>query len=109
VVKKANFSQIKEKVAREGVTRRVFSGEKSMMVLNTIKAFAKPALHQHPHEQITYILAGECDFTLGEDLVRLGPGDVILVPPDVPHTLTPLGQETIINLDVFTPIRDDYL
>ena len=109
MIKKANFSQIKEKIAREGVTRRVFSGEKSMVVLNTIQPFAKPALHQHPHEQITYILAGECDFTLGEEMVHMGPGDVILVPPDIPHTLTPLGQETIVNLDVFTPIREDYL
>ena len=109
MIKKANFSHLPEITAREGVTRRVFSGQKSMMVINTIEPHARPALHQHPHEQLTYILQGRCDFTMGEEVVPLEPGDVLLVPPDLPHTLTPRGQETIINLDVFSPIREDYL
>ena len=109
MIKIANFKQIAEKTAREGVTRRVFSGENSMMVLNTIQAFAQPALHQHPHEQITYILQGECDFTMGEEVIKMKAGDVVLVPPDMPHTLKPTSDETIINFDVFSPIREDYL
>jgi len=109
MIKKTNFDQIKEHIARAGVSRKVFSGEKSMMVINTIESFAKPALHQHPHEQITYILAGRCDFILGDETIPMGPGDVILIPPDIPHTLTPTSDETIINLDVFSPIREDYL
>lgn len=109
MAQKTSFDAIEEKTARPGVARRVFSGHNSMLVINTIEPYAKPALHQHPHEQITYILEGKCDFTLGEEMVRMEPGDVILVPPGVPHTLKPVGQETIINLDVFSPIREDYL
>ncbi len=109
MIKKANFDSLEETTAREGVTRRVFSGEKSMMVINTIQPFAQPALHQHPHEQLTYIIHGKCDFTLGDEVVSMEAGDVILVPPDVPHTLRPTSDETIINLDVFSPIREDYL
>lgn len=109
MVKMTKFKSIAEKTAREGVTRRVFSGENSMMVLNTIQAFALPALHQHPHEQITYILQGECDFTMGDEVIKMAAGDVILVPPNTPHTLKPTSDETIINFDVFSPIREDYL
>ena len=109
MVKKTNIEEVIGKVAREGVTRKVFSGERCMMVINTIEPFARPALHKHPHEQITYILAGNCNFTIGEEEVPMGPQDVILIPPEVPHTLTPLGKERIINLDVFSPIREDYL
>lgn len=109
MTKKASFGSLKEKTAREGVTRRVFSGDNCMMVINHIQAFAEPALHQHPHEQITYILAGRCNFTLGEEIVAMKAGDVILVPTDVPHTLKPTSEETIVNLDVFSPIREDYL
>lgn len=109
MVKKMNFENIEEITAREGVTRKVFSGDSMMMVINTIESYAVPALHQHSQEQITYILSGNCDFTLGEEKVPMGPGDVIKVPPDVPHTLTPTGQEKIVNIDVFCPIRENYL
>ena len=109
MIKTANFEELTRVVAREGVDRRVFTGEKSTMVINEIKASAKPAPHRHEHEQITYILQGACEFTIGEETVRMGKGDVVLVPPNVVHALRPLGDETILNLDVFTPIREDYL
>jgi len=109
MIKKMNFEDIEKIFAREGVTRQVFSGDSMMMVINTIEPYANPALHQHSQEQITYILSGDCDFTLGDEKVHMGPGDVIKVPPDVPHTLTPTGEEAIINIDVFCPIREDYL
>lgn len=106
---KENFNTIPRVTAREGVTRRVFSGKNSMIVLNEIKPFAQPALHKHPHEQITYILAGECEFILGQETIHMNAGDVVLVPPDIQHALRPLGNETLLNLDVFSPIREDYL
>jgi len=109
MMKKSNFDQIKRIYARPGVNRRSFSGENSMLVVNEIEATAQPALHSHPHEQLTYILEGECDFIYGEESVRMGPGDVILVPPNLKHTLRPIGTKTIVNIDVFSPIREDYL
>ena len=109
MAKVTNFDAIKRIFAREGVNRRAFSGENSMLVVNEIESFAQPALHHHPHEQLTYILKGECTFILGEESIHMSPGDVILVPPNVSHTLRPIGKETIINIDVFSPIRKDYL
>lgn len=106
---KISFDEIERFVAREGVTRRAFPGKNSMMVINEIEPHAQPAIHSHMHEQITYILQGECDFILGDETVRMKKGDVILIPPDVRHGLRPIGNETIINIDVFSPIREDYL
>ena len=107
--KMSNFDAIKRIFPREGVNRRAFSGENCMLVVNEIESFAQPALHSHPHEQLSYILEGECQFILGEESIRMGAGHVILVPPNVPHTLRPIGKETIVNIDVFSPIREDYL
>ncbi len=104
-----NFDSIKRIFARPGVNRRSFSGENCMLVVNEIEASAQPALHSHPHEQLTYILEGQCTFILGEESIPMGPGDAIRVPPNVPHTLKPIGQKTILNIDVFSPIRQDYL
>ena len=39
----ANWAKLNRVEARNGVTRRVFSGEKSMMVLNELMPSAKPA------------------------------------------------------------------
>jgi len=109
MAKMSNFDAIKRIFPRAGVNRRAFSGENCMLVVNEIECSAQPALHSHPHEQLTYILEGECQFILGEESIHMGAGDVILVPPNVPHTLRPLGKKTIVNIDVFSPIREDYL
>ncbi|KAA3628328.1 MAG: cupin domain-containing protein [Proteobacteria bacterium] len=109
MAKVANFDSIRRIIAREGVDRRVFSGKNSTVVMNEIQASACPAIHSHPHEQITYILLGECEFYLGDETIRMSKGDVVLVPSNVKHGLRPLGDTPILNLDVFSPIREDYL
>ncbi|OGP63338.1 MAG: hypothetical protein A2170_11100 [Deltaproteobacteria bacterium RBG_13_53_10] len=95
--------------ARSGVTRRVFSGKNSMMVLNELMPSAKPALHHHPHEQLTYIIEGTCRFVIGDERVEMAPGDLILIPPNIPHSLEVTSNKPVLNLDVFSPIREDYL
>lgn len=105
----ANWDTIPRVISRDGVTRRVFSGKNSMMVLNEIYPSAYPALHHHPHEQLTYILQGESEFVIGDEVLQLKPGDVVLVPPNVPHSSKTTSAEPVLNLDIFSPIREDYL
>jgi len=105
----ANWETISRVQARGGVTRRVFSGKKSMMVLNEIMPSAKPALHDHPHEQLTCIIEGTCRFVIGDEVVELAEGDLILIPPNIRHSLEVTGNKPVLNLDVFSPIREDYL
>ena len=62
--------------------------------------------HQHPHEQITIVLEGELELTVGGETVRLTPGTVMPIPSNVPHSghaITPCYV-----LDVFAPVREDY-
>ena len=104
-----NWANISKVQARSGVTRRVFSGEKSMMVLNELAPSAEPALHHHPHEQLTYIVEGSARFVLDDEVIELAEGDVILIPPNIPHSLEVTSSKPVLNLDVFSPIREDYL
>ena len=106
---KENWNALEKVKAREGVTRRVFSGANSMMVLNEIAPEASPSLHAHAHEQLTYLIKGQAEFVLGDEVLYLQEGDVLLVPPNIPHSLKVTGREPVLNLDVFSPIRDDYL
>jgi quercetin dioxygenase-like cupin family protein len=106
---KANWKTIPRVQARNNVTRRVFSGKNSMMVMNELLPSAKPNLHQHSHEQLTYIVEGTCKFVLGDEVLEMAAGDIILVPPNVPHSLEVTSKKPVLNLDVFSPIREDFL
>jgi len=105
----ANWAKLNRVEARSGVTRRVFSGKNSMMVMNELMPSAKPALHHHPHEQLTQIIKGTCRFVIGNESLDMGPGDLILIPPNIPHSLEVTSKVPVLNLDVFSPVREDYL
>src|ERR1700751_1560402 len=55
---------------REGVERKAFSGDGATVSLNRLQPGHEPRPHDHPHEQIVYILAGEIDFHIGETGTR---------------------------------------
>lgn len=64
--------------------------------------------HSHPHEQITYVAEGELYFFIDGEPHRLGPGDLITVPGDVPHTIQLLSDRVRL-VDTFNPIREEFL
>jgi len=64
--------------------------------------------HSHPHEQISYVAAGEIIVHIGNEQSQLGPGDMFSVPPDMPHTVQLLTKHVRL-VDAFTPIRDEFL
>jgi uncharacterized cupin superfamily protein len=56
-----------------------------------------------------YILDGTVDFHIGDEVVRLGPGGLAVVPPNVMHHAVLVGDKPALNLDVFAPSRPDYV
>ena len=43
--------------------------------------------HSHPGPQCFYVTEGQALFQVGDEEAVVGPGALILVPPDVPHQL----------------------
>ena len=94
--------------AGEGVTRRVLAyGPELMCVENTFAEGAVGALHSHPHTQITYVVSGRFRFTIGDTTREGGPGDTRLKQDGVRHGCVCL--EPGILLDIFTPMREDFV
>ena len=63
-------------------------------------------MHHHPHEQVTYVIYGRFEFTVGEETTILEPGMVALIPGGVAH-----GGKTLTAcrvIDLFSPVREDY-
>ncbi len=79
---------------------RITIGEVSLQANTTIP------LHQHPHEQVTYVIAGRFQFTVGAETKVLEPGMAALIPGGVMHGGTTLTACRVI--DLFSPVREDY-
>jgi quercetin dioxygenase-like cupin family protein len=107
-MKLANANQLGSVDVRDGVSRRVFTGDGATLAWTTLEPGHTPRPHAHDYEQIFYIVAGRVRFTVGGESADMGPGDVLLVPPNVVHFAETLGDEPAIDLSIFTPRRDEY-
>lgn len=47
----------------------------------------------HRADEVAIVVAGTVEVTWGEDVIRLGTGDSILIPEGVPHRMTNVGEE----------------
>lgn len=102
---------IKKEIIGEKRERYITHTENLMMVVidfNDGPTNEPDPPHSHPHEQVSYVVAGEILFFLDGEPTRLGPGDMYTVPPDVPHTVQ-LLTEYVRLVDSFTPLREDFL
>lgn len=79
------------------------------MTLSFINVDANSALplHSHPHEQVSQVIEGKFQLTVNGEVRVLEPGDIAVIPSNTQH-----GGVAITNcklLDVFSPVREDYL
>jgi quercetin dioxygenase-like cupin family protein len=103
-------SVIPERV-NEGFTRRITHLNNLMVVVCdfTNGPMLKPdPPHTHPHEQITYVAEGELFLYLNEEKHHLRPGDIFLVPGDMPHCIQTISGHVRL-IDCFSPVREDFL
>jgi quercetin dioxygenase-like cupin family protein len=63
-------------------------------------------IHSHPHEQWTFVLEGEMEFTLDGETQLLLPGMGAFIPSNVLHGARAVTACKVI--DVFTPVSEDY-
>ncbi len=62
--------------------------------------------HDHPHEQVIYILSGEGQFQNGDEFVFVKSGDTVMIASNVPHAFAQI-MEDLTWLEYFTPERKD--
>jgi quercetin dioxygenase-like cupin family protein len=91
-----------------GVVRRTLASSETMMQMEVLlEKGSQVALHQHPHEQLSYIVRGRLRFTVGGEVREVGPGDAVLILGGVPHMVDTLEEALVI--DTFSPPREDLL
>lgn len=63
--------------------------------------------HQHPEEQMGFVVEGEMEFTLAGETRLLRRGDVYVAPPNVLHSGR-TGELGCTMLDIFSPPRSGF-
>ena len=91
-----------------GAARRVLAWNDQLMAAEiTNDAGAAGALHSHPHTQCSYVLSGRFKYTVEGETVELSQGDSVIVLGGALHGMVCVEAGTL--LDVFTPMRQDFL
>ncbi|HEX8949717.1 MAG TPA: cupin domain-containing protein [Dissulfurispiraceae bacterium] len=92
----------------EGITRRAVAGNKTMLTIFEFAPYAVIPPHRHPHEQITYVVEGEMEFTVDGETRLLKKGEGVVILSDQEHSARVLDKPAKA-VDAWYPIREDYL
>ena len=85
-------------------------GREIVQVLTEIPAGVESGWHQHPGEEVGYILAGTVEMMIeGRPTLTLHAGDGFLMPPRTPHNALDLGPETGMMLSTYIVEVDEPL
>ena len=91
-----------------GTTRRILTWNEDLMAVEVaFETGSVGSVHTHPHTQCSYVLSGKFSYSVEGEAVELNPGDSITVPSGLPHGTVCLEKGVL--LDVFTPMREDFL
>lgn len=101
-----HLNDIPAKQIVPGFFGKMVHGASSTLTFWEAKKGSSLPEHKHIHEQITYIVDGELEMTIGGHKYRFTAGNVHVIPSNVPHSALAVTDCKII--DSFSPARDDY-
>lgn len=103
-----NTQKMDWEVLGGGVSRQIMGYDDKIMLVKV--KFEKDAIgkpHQHFHSQVSYVVSGSFELTIGEKKQLLLEGDSFYIPPNMVHGA--LCVDAGILIDVFSPVREDFL
>lgn len=105
------FIQLKDIQERDllpGFNVRMVHSEKMTLAYWDISAGSVLPEHSHPHEQVAaQVISGEFELTLDGETKVIKAGDVAVIPSNIVHSGRAITDCQL--LDVFSPVREDYL
>jgi quercetin dioxygenase-like cupin family protein len=89
------------------IGRQMIHTETMTLARVTLRRGALVPMHDHANEQIATVLQGRVRFTVDGEEREVAGGQTVPLPANVPHEVEAL--EDSILLDVFSPVREDWL
>lgn len=91
-----------------GVSRKFLGWDNQIMMVKVkFEKGAEGSPHQHFHTQATYCAEGKFEFTIADEKKIVNAGDGVYIEPNLMHGA--LCLEEGILIDVFSPVREDFL
>jgi quercetin dioxygenase-like cupin family protein len=101
-----NLSDIQSRELQPGFHGKVIHMEGMTYVHWRIEAGASLPAHSHRHEQLTHVLQGQFELTIGEKTQVMNPGDIAMIPSHAQHQGRAITECLLI--DVFRPVREEF-
>jgi len=102
-----NWSVISEEKLNALLSRRVIHTDQMTIARMGLAKGAVVPLHHHVNQQVTMLTSGALEFEMGDQSFVLKAGDVLVIPPNLPHRVVALEDSTAT--DLFTPPREDWI
>jgi len=106
-VTKYRWADLSEEQLNPLLTRKLITGDRVMLSELVLKKGCVVPPHHHENEQVSYVLRGTLKFVVNGKEIILQTGDVLHIPSNVVHSAEAL--EDTLDLDVFSPPRQDWL
>ena len=102
-----SWNDMEWEAVTDEISRKVITGRNEMVAQIQLKKDAVVPEHSHVSEQISYVVEGALRFSIGGEELVLRAGELVVIPPNVPHSAVAL--EDTLDVDIFSPIRQDWL
>lgn len=100
----------RESLAEEALTRSAIRGDDCLITMNWLQPHHEDQPpHSHPFDQTAFVFEGVMEFEIDGETFLVEAGEVVQIPAGMPHTARVVGDEVAFNVDVFAPIRQDYV
>lgn len=90
-----------------GVQMWAVALEKTMLTCFTVDANTGFPEHSHESEQITMVLSGTLYFSMAGKVSKVGEGEVIAIPANLPHAVYTMEQP-VRAVDAWSPVMEKY-
>jgi unsaturated pyranuronate lyase len=101
------WSKVELEILNPLLQRQLVTGTEVMLARILLKKGCVVPLHSHYNEQLSYVIKGALKFTIRGKHTIVRAGEVMTIPPHVPHLVKALGNT--VSLDIFHPPRMDWI
>jgi quercetin dioxygenase-like cupin family protein len=91
---------------KEGFKARFVHTENLSLGYWDVEEGAVLPMHSHFHEQVTQVLEGKFELTVGDETKIYENGQLVVIAPHIVHGGKALTKCKIF--DIFSPVREDY-
>jgi signal transduction histidine kinase len=105
-IRKTSWTTIEEERLSDSLSRQVVFGDQATLARLSARSGTTIGRHSHASEEYAWITAGALKYMFGDREEVVGAGEILVVPPNVPHTIDVLEDSTFVIF--FAPGREDW-